>query len=89
MMLPVVVTEEVFAVVLATADPDVVPLMLLVEVFAVVLANADPDVVPLMSPVVEKGGDRGAPPRESYRSEAKSLSARSSSCLMISLSPAG
>ena len=32
LMLPVVVTEEMFAVVLANSDPEVVPLMLLVAV---------------------------------------------------------
>ena len=54
-MLPVVVTEEVFAVVLASASPDVVPLML-VEVFAAGLANAGSDVVSLILLVVETGG---------------------------------
>ena len=69
-LLPAFVTEEVFAVVLASADPDVVPLMLLVvvteEVFADVLANDGPGVVPLMLLVVEMGGavdeSGGSPP---------------------------
>ena len=58
--MPAVVTEKVFAVVLATSDPGVGPLMLPLfvpeEVFAVVLAHTDPVVVPLVLHVVEGSG---------------------------------
>ena len=46
------VDSQVLPVVVADADPDVVPLMLLVGALAEALASDDPDVVPLTFTVV-------------------------------------
>ena len=59
-MLPAVVTEKVFNVVLATSDPGLRGLMLPVDVsgqvFAVVLVDSDPDIEPLVLLVAVRGG---------------------------------